>query len=123
MPYVGKELSMLIFLPNQMEDSSTGLEKVGHSNILLKISVKVNGSDMIHVHSQLEKLLTYDNFMEWTRPDMMDMVDVQVGLPRFKMEEKCNMKNILVSMGMEDAFNEAMSDFSGRRLFPNSISR
>lgn len=116
MPYVGKELSMLIFLPNQIEDSSTGLEKVGHSNILLKISVKINGSEMIHVHSQLEKLLTYDNFMEWTRPDMMDMVEVQVGLPRFKMEEKCNMKNILVSMGMEDAFNEAMSDFSGRRL-------
>uniref|UniRef100_A0A674NPE8 Serpin B6 n=1 Tax=Takifugu rubripes TaxID=31033 RepID=A0A674NPE8_TAKRU len=71
LPYVGKELSMLIFLPNQMEDSTTGLEK-------------------------LEKL-----------------VEVQVGLPRFKMEEKCNMKNILVSMGMVDAFNEAASDFSG----------
>uniref|UniRef100_A0A674N7Q8 Serpin B6 n=1 Tax=Takifugu rubripes TaxID=31033 RepID=A0A674N7Q8_TAKRU len=88
LPYVGKELSMLIFLPNQMEDSTTGLEK-------------------------LEKLLTYDNFMEWTRPDMMDVVEVQVGLPRFKMEEKCNMKNILVSMGMVDAFDVAASDFSG----------
>uniref|UniRef100_A0A674NMV6 Leukocyte elastase inhibitor-like n=1 Tax=Takifugu rubripes TaxID=31033 RepID=A0A674NMV6_TAKRU len=88
LPYVGKELSMLIFLPNQMEDSTTGLEK-------------------------LEKLLTYDNFMEWTRPDMMDVVKVQVGLPRFKMEEKCNMKNILVSMGMVDAFDVAASDFSG----------
>ncbi|XP_029687737.1 leukocyte elastase inhibitor-like isoform X2 [Takifugu rubripes] len=88
LPYVGKELSMLIFLPNQMEDSTTGLEK-------------------------LEKLLTYDNFMEWTRPEMMKEVEVQVGLPRFKMEEKCNMKNILVSMGMVDAFNEAASDFSG----------
>ncbi|XP_056868212.1 leukocyte elastase inhibitor-like isoform X2 [Takifugu flavidus] len=88
LPYVGKELSMLIFLPKQMEDSTTGLEK-------------------------LEKLLTYDNFMEWTRPDMMKEVEVQVGLPRFKMEEKCNMKNILVSMGMVDAFDVAASDFSG----------
>uniref|UniRef100_A0A674PFU2 Serpin B6 n=1 Tax=Takifugu rubripes TaxID=31033 RepID=A0A674PFU2_TAKRU len=88
LPYVGKELSMLIFLPKQIEDSTTGLEK-------------------------LEKLLTYDNFMEWTRPEMMKEVEVQVGLPRFKMEEKCNMKNILVSMGMVDAFNEAASDFSG----------
>uniref|UniRef100_A0A674MUH4 Serpin B6 n=1 Tax=Takifugu rubripes TaxID=31033 RepID=A0A674MUH4_TAKRU len=88
LPYVGKELSMLIFLPKQMEDSTTGLEK-------------------------LEKLLTYDNFMEWTRPDTMDVVEVQVGLPRFKMEEKCNMKNILVSMGMVDAFDVAASDFSG----------
>lgn len=35
MPYVGETLSMLIFLPYQMEDSSTGLEKVGASNALL----------------------------------------------------------------------------------------
>uniref|UniRef100_A0A674MGF4 Serpin B6 n=1 Tax=Takifugu rubripes TaxID=31033 RepID=A0A674MGF4_TAKRU len=84
LPYVGKELSMLIFLPKQIEDSTTGLEK-------------------------LEKLLTYDNFMEWTRPEMMKEVEVQVGLPRFKMEEKCNMKNILVSMGMVDAFDVAAS--------------
>uniref|UniRef100_A0A8C4HKL4 Serpin B6 n=1 Tax=Dicentrarchus labrax TaxID=13489 RepID=A0A8C4HKL4_DICLA len=88
LPYKGKELSMLIFLPNEMEDSTTGLEK-------------------------LEKELNYENFVEWTRPDMMDEVEVQVGLPRFKMEEKYDMKNILVSMGMADAFDMAMSDFSG----------
>ncbi|KAF1372814.1 hypothetical protein PFLUV_G00253770 [Perca fluviatilis] len=88
MPYKGKELSMLIFLPNEMEDSTTGLEK-------------------------LEKQLTYENFMEWTRPDMMDNVEVQVGLPRFKMEESYDMEEVLVSMGMVDAFDEAKSDFSG----------
>lgn len=77
---------MLIFLPNEMEDSSTGLEK-------------------------MEKELTYDNFVEWTRPDMMDEIEVQVGLPRFKMEEKYDMKEVLMSMGMVDAFT--MSDFSG----------
>ncbi|GLD55027.1 leukocyte elastase inhibitor-like protein [Lates japonicus] len=27
MPYKGKELSMLIFLPNEIEDDTTGLEK------------------------------------------------------------------------------------------------
>nr|XP_046226561.1 leukocyte elastase inhibitor-like isoform X2 [Scatophagus argus] len=88
MPYKQKELSMLIFLPNEIEDSTTGLEK-------------------------LEKELTYENFVEWTRPDMMDEVEVQVGLPRFKMEEKYDMKNVLISMGMVDAFDMAMSDFSG----------
>lgn len=66
------------------------------------------------VHTQLEKELTYDRFVEWTRPDMMDEVEVQVGLPRFKMEENYDMKNILVSMGMVDAFDERLSDFSGR---------
>ncbi|KAM7370127.1 hypothetical protein PAMP_011407 [Pampus punctatissimus] len=88
MPYKGKELSMLIFLPNEIKDSSTGLEN-------------------------LETQLTHDNFVEWTRPDMMDEVEVQVGLPRFKMEENYNMNKVLASMGMVDAFNIATSDFSG----------
>ncbi|XP_075899200.1 leukocyte elastase inhibitor-like isoform X2 [Nelusetta ayraudi] len=87
-PYKGKELSMLIFLPNEMEDSTTGLEK-------------------------LEKELTYDNFVEWTRPDMMDNVEVRVGLPRFKMEEKYDLKEVLVGMGMADAFDTSRCDFSG----------
>ncbi len=30
MPYKGKELSMLIILPDEIEDDTTGLEKVGH---------------------------------------------------------------------------------------------
>ncbi|XP_044033379.1 LOW QUALITY PROTEIN: uncharacterized protein LOC122867077 [Siniperca chuatsi] len=88
MPYKGKELSMLIFLPNELNDGTTGLEK-------------------------LEKELTYENFVEWTRPDMMDNVEVQVELPRFKMEENYDMKNVLVSMGMVDAFDMVASDFSG----------
>ncbi|XP_078147448.1 leukocyte elastase inhibitor-like isoform X1 [Centroberyx gerrardi] len=88
MPYKGKDLSMLIFLPNDMEDGTTGLEK-------------------------LEKELTYEKFVEWTRPDMMNTVEVQVGLPRFKMEEKYDLKEILISMGMVDAFDIGMSDFSG----------
>ncbi|XP_030253641.1 leukocyte elastase inhibitor-like [Sparus aurata] len=88
MPYEGKELSMLIFLPNDMKEGTTGLEK-------------------------LEKELTYENFVKWTRPDMMDVTNVEVGLPRFKMEENYDMKSVLISMGMVDAFDIARSDFSG----------
>ncbi|XP_041923154.1 leukocyte elastase inhibitor-like [Alosa sapidissima] len=88
LPYVGKDLSMLIMLPNEMEDNTTGLEK-------------------------LEQMLTYENFVEWTKPDMMDTVEVQVGLPKFKLEEEYDLKEILVSMGMTDAFNESKCDFSG----------
>lgn len=29
-PYEGKDLSMLILLPKEIEDDTTGLEKVGH---------------------------------------------------------------------------------------------
>lgn len=92
LPYVGKDLSMLIMLPNEMEDNTTGLEK-------------------------LEKTLTYENFTEWTRPDMMDTVEVQVGLPKFKLEETYDLKQVLVSMGMVDAFDNNKSDFSG--MSPN----
>ncbi|XP_062376749.1 leukocyte elastase inhibitor-like isoform X2 [Sardina pilchardus] len=88
LPYVGKDLSMLIMLPNEMEDNTTGLEK-------------------------LEKMLTYENFAEWTKPDMMDTVEVQVGLPKFKLEEMYDLKEILVSMGMTEAFDASSCDFSG----------
>ncbi|XP_044033295.1 leukocyte elastase inhibitor-like isoform X2 [Siniperca chuatsi] len=88
MPYKGKDLSMLIFLPNEIEDDTTGLEK-------------------------LERELTYEKFVEWTRPDMMGQTEVEVKLPRFKMEEKYDLKDVLTSMGMVDAFDVTMSDFSG----------
>ncbi|KAM6953367.1 leukocyte elastase inhibitor-like [Aplochiton taeniatus] len=88
LPYKGKDLSMLIMLPNEMEDSTTGLEK-------------------------LEKELTYTNFVEWTGPDRMHRVEVEVGLPRFKMEETYDLKEVLTRMGMVDAFDNARCDFSG----------
>ncbi|KAM9435278.1 leukocyte elastase inhibitor-like isoform 2-T2 [Clarias gariepinus] len=87
LPYVGKELSMLIMLPVEIADDTTGLEKI-------------------------EQALNYENFMEWTRPDMMDLVEVQVSLPRFKLEETYDMKELLVSMGMADAFDMVKADFS-----------
>ncbi|XP_020556383.1 leukocyte elastase inhibitor [Oryzias latipes] len=88
MPYEGKELSMLIFLPREILDESTGLER-------------------------LEKLLTYEKFMEWTSPEKMDLTKVDVRLPRFKMEEKYNLKKVLTRMGMVDAFDQAKCNFSG----------
>ncbi|XP_051266157.1 leukocyte elastase inhibitor isoform X3 [Dicentrarchus labrax] len=88
MPYKGKDLSMLIFLPKEIEDDTTGLEK-------------------------LENELTYENFVEWTRPDMMGQTEVEVRMPRFKMEEKYDLKDVLIAMGMTDAFDVTKSDFSG----------
>ncbi|XP_034416114.1 leukocyte elastase inhibitor-like isoform X2 [Cyclopterus lumpus] len=86
--YEGEELSMLIFLPNEIEDDTTGLEK-------------------------LERELTYEKFMEWTRSDMMGQTQVEVKLPRFKMEEMYELKDVLTSMGMVDAFDVTRSNFSG----------
>ncbi|XP_048008527.1 leukocyte elastase inhibitor-like [Megalobrama amblycephala] len=88
LPYVGNNLSMLIILPNEMEDDTTGLQK-------------------------LEKALTYEKLMEWTKPEVMRKQEVQVSLPRFKMEEKYDMKSLLISMGMEDVFDTQKVNLSG----------
>lgn len=56
--------------------------------------------------------------MEWTRPDMMDTLEVQVSLPRFKMEETYDMKDLLLSLGMVDAFDLQKANFSG--MSPNN---
>lgn len=88
LPYVGKNLSMLIILPDQIEDATTGLEK-------------------------LEKALTYEKLMEWTKPEVMRQQEVQVSLPKFKMEQTYDMKSLLVSMGMEDVFDPQKVNLTG----------
>ncbi|XP_052473816.1 leukocyte elastase inhibitor isoform X3 [Carassius gibelio] len=93
LPYVGKNLSMLIILPNEIQDQTTGLQK-------------------------LEKTLTYEKLMEWTKPSKMLQEQVEVSLPRFKMEETYDMKSLLISMGMEDVFNEQKVNLSG--MSPNN---
>uniref|UniRef100_A0A8C1Q0F5 Serpin B6 n=1 Tax=Cyprinus carpio TaxID=7962 RepID=A0A8C1Q0F5_CYPCA len=93
LPYVGKNLSMLIILPEEIEDETTGLQK-------------------------LEKALTYEKLMEWTKPSKMRRQEVEVSLPRFKMEETYDMKSLLISMGMEDVFDERKVNLSG--MSPNN---
>ncbi|KAF0878083.1 SPB6 protein, partial [Crocuta crocuta] len=84
LPYVGKELNMIIMLPDENTDLKT-----------------------------VEKEITYEKFTEWTRPDMLDEEEVEVFLPRFKLEENYDMGNILCALGMTDAFDQGKADFSG----------
>ncbi|CAN8184333.1 unnamed protein product [Coccothraustes coccothraustes] len=88
LPYVGNELSMIILLPDAIKDGSTGLER-------------------------LERELTYEKLMDWISPKMMRSTKVKVSLPRFKLEENYDLKPILSSMGMPDAFELGKADFSG----------
>ncbi|XP_051999684.1 leukocyte elastase inhibitor-like [Xyrauchen texanus] len=93
LPYVGKSLSMLIILPNQIEDNTTGLQK-------------------------LEGAITYEKLMDWTKPERMSEQKVEIALPKFKMEETYDMMSLLVSMGMVDAFDAQKANFSG--MSPNN---
>ncbi|XP_054489602.2 uncharacterized protein LOC129120837 [Agelaius phoeniceus] len=88
LPYVGNELSMIILLPDAIQDGSTGLER-------------------------LERELTYEKLIDWINPEMMDSTKVRVSLPRFKLEENYDLKPLLSSMGMPDAFDLGKADFSG----------
>uniref|UniRef100_A0A8C3T9E3 Serpin B6 n=1 Tax=Chelydra serpentina TaxID=8475 RepID=A0A8C3T9E3_CHESE len=79
--YVDNETSMIILLPDEIQDNSTEL--------------------------------TYEKLIEWINPETMDYREVEVFLPRFKLEETYDLKPVLRSMGMADAFDSYKVDLSG----------
>ncbi|XP_020761262.2 serpin B3-like [Odocoileus virginianus] len=83
-PYKGEELSMMVLLPNEVD----GLQKV-------------------------EDQLTAENLIEWTSPQNMGKRQVDLYLPRFKVEERYDLVPTLKALGMVDAFNGRVADFSG----------
>ncbi|KFW79768.1 Heterochromatin-associated protein MENT [Manacus vitellinus] len=87
LPYVKHELSMFILLPDDIKDNTTGLE-------------------------QLERELTYEKLSEWTDSKKMTETLVDLYLPKFKMEERYDLSDNLVRMGMPSAFSRN-ADFSG----------
>nr|XP_006112403.1 serpin B6-like [Pelodiscus sinensis] len=88
LPYVDNETSMIILLPDEIQDNSTGLE-------------------------QLERELTGEKLAKWINLEKMDVTTVEVSLPRFKLEQTYNLKPVLRSMGMTDIFDETKVDLSG----------
>ncbi|XP_073487046.1 leukocyte elastase inhibitor-like isoform X1 [Aquarana catesbeiana] len=87
-PYVNNQLSMMILLPDDIKDNTTGLE-------------------------QLHKELSYVNLKEWTNPDLMTPTDVELELPRFRLEENYDLKSYLSKMGMSDLFEPQKADLTG----------
>ncbi|NXJ42030.1 ILEU inhibitor, partial [Ciconia maguari] len=100
LPYDGRELSMIVLLPDDIEDDSTGLQK-------------------------LEKQLTLEKLQEWTRPEHLYSTDVHVRLPKFRLEESYDLKSDLAAMGLLDVFDSGKADLSGmsgaRDLFLSKI--
>ncbi|XP_071469727.1 serpin B6-like isoform X1 [Marmota flaviventris] len=87
LPYVSKELNMIIMLPDEHIDLKT-----------------------------VEKELTYEKYIEWTSPEKMYKEEVEVFLPQFKLQENYDLEEVLHSLGMTDAFDKARADFSGMSL-------
>ncbi|XP_076873394.1 leukocyte elastase inhibitor-like [Brachyhypopomus gauderio] len=82
LPYVQEELSMVVLLPEEAEDSSDPLQK-------------------------LEDELTVDKLLEWTNRDKMTKSkSISVYLPKFKLDEESSLKATLTKMGMVSLFQE-----------------
>ncbi|XP_053427927.1 serpin B11 [Nycticebus coucang] len=84
LPYVNKKLSMIILLP------------VGTTNL-----------------EQVENQLNVRTFHQWTNSSNMIESEVEVHLPRFKLEIKYELNSLLKSLGMTDVFNQNKADLSG----------
>lgn len=100
LPYQGEELSMVILLPEDIEDESTGLKKI-------------------------EEQLTLEKLHEWTKREHLQNIDVHVKLPRFKLEESYTLNSNLGRLGVQDLFSNGKADLSGmsgsRDLFISKI--
>ncbi|KAM5321450.1 leukocyte elastase inhibitor isoform 1-T3 [Glossophaga mutica] len=99
LPYQGKELSMVILLPDDIEDESTGLKKI-------------------------EEQLTLEKLHEWTKPENLHSIEINVHLPKFKLEESYDLNSHLACLGIEDLFNSKadLSGMSGTRgLFISKV--
>ncbi|XP_038652708.1 leukocyte elastase inhibitor-like [Scyliorhinus canicula] len=94
LPYVDNELSMIILLPDDIMDDSTGLK-------------------------QLEQTLTLKKLQEWTLPNQMREQEVDVRLPKFKLEEEYELIPPLSSLGMWDLFDYSRADLSGMSGAPD----
>ncbi|XP_051954841.1 leukocyte elastase inhibitor-like [Xyrauchen texanus] len=102
LPYVQEELSMLVLLPEETHD----------------------GTDCLH---KLERELTLDKLLEWTKRNNMDtQTDIVVHLPKFKLEAESSLAEILVGMGMTSLFQGPMADLTGMSsqggLFLSSVA-
>ncbi|XP_006998453.4 serpin B9-like [Peromyscus maniculatus bairdii] len=83
MPYEGTELSFVVLLP----DDGVDLRKV-------------------------ENNLTFEKLTSWTKPDFMRSTDVEVFLPKFKLQEDYDMKSVFQHLGMVDVFQGGKADLS-----------
>nr|XP_046260187.1 probable serpin E3 [Scatophagus argus] len=83
LPYLGRSLSLQVVLPSERKTSLSSLE------------------------SQLtaRQLASWDTGLRRTKMDIF--------LPRFRMQNKFNLRSVLPAMGISDAFNPTAADFTG----------
>ncbi|KAM9286097.1 ovalbumin-like [Cariama cristata] len=77
-PYASGQLSMMVILPDEV----SGLK-------------------------QLETSITSEKLIKWTSSNTMEERKIRVYLPRMKIEEKYNLKSVLMALGITDLFSSS----------------
>jgi len=85
LPYDGRNMSMFILLPNRME---TDVYETGR---------KLTAGDLVNVRETFS----------------MSSTLVSLWLPRFKLDERLSLSEMLSAMGMSDLFSDGAADLSG----------
>ncbi|XP_054863024.1 probable serpin E3 isoform X4 [Amphiprion ocellaris] len=83
LPFLGRSLSLQVLLPSERKTLLSSLE-----------------AQLTQRH-----LASWDTGLHRTRMDIF--------LPRFRMQNKFNLRSVLPAMGISDAFNPTAADFTG----------
>ena len=94
MPYIGRKMSMVIYLPKEI----SGL-------------------------AELEEQMTYDNLQKSLSSLDTSKDEVEVFLPKFKLTQQFDLNDILSKMGAEEMFIPGKADLSGITAEPLSVSK
>jgi len=97
LPYVGKRLSMFVLLP---DNTVTNID-------------------------DFEKKLTIDHLINVKDAFSMNEMEVNIWLPRFKLDEKFDLNKVLEEKGISDLFQMGQADLSGvdgtRQLYVSKV--
>ena len=94
MPYIGRKMSMVIYLPKEINDLA-----------------------------KLEEQMTYDNLEKSFSLLDASMGKVEVHLPKFKLTQQFDLNDILSKMGAEEMFIPGKADLSGITAEPLFVSK
>jgi len=94
MPYIGRKMSMVIYLPKE-----------------------INGL------AELEEKMTYDNLQKSLSLLDASKKEVEVVLPKFKLTQQFDLNDILSKMGAQEMFIPGKADLSGITAAPLFVSK
>nr|DBA24618.1 TPA: hypothetical protein GDO54_012248 [Pyxicephalus adspersus] len=74
---------------------------------------KCDWAEKFNAEQTTEAPFMLNKFQEWTHPDNMYPINVNVHLTKFKLEDSYKLKSVLSSLGMVDVFDASRADLLG----------